>query len=67
MEDKQEICNALLNALQRTRACADLLDLTYYEGQGIVVGTFEAGGRITINVMADSGMAMIFDIIKMLR
>lgn len=66
MEDKQEICNALLKALQRTRACADLLDLTYYEGQGIVVATFE-DGRITINVMADSGMAMIFDIIKMLR
>lgn len=65
MEDKQKICNELLHTLQLTRGFCDLVSLKY-EREGayeFVVATFSNGYQKTANVTADSGTAMIVDII----
>ena len=65
MEDKQKICNELLHTLQLTRDFCDLVSLKY-EREGayeFVVATFDNGYQKTANVTADSGTAMIVDII----
>lgn len=65
MEDKQKICNALLHTLQLTRGFYDLVSLKY-EREGayeFVVATFDNGYQKTANVTANSGTAMILDII----
>lgn len=65
MENKQKICDLLLPALQETRSLCDLVDLEYIQEQGIVLATFPSGSR-QINVMGDSGIAMIKDIVETL-
>ena len=62
-EDKQAICDKLLEALQLTRNLHDLLYLEYFPDKEHVVAHFP-GGNKTVNVSADSGTAMIRDIIK---
>ena len=62
-EDKQAICSLLLAALQKTRACHDLVGLKYEHSTGTV--KFACGSR-QINVEADSGIAMICDILRQL-
>ncbi len=65
-EDKQEICDALLKALQLTRQYDDLQTLQYYvrsNGDELVVAEFEQGVK-RINVNMDSGAAMIRDIVS---
>lgn len=64
MENKQEICNLLLAALQATYNAADLLSLDYDTKKEVVTATFEGGGKRIINVAMDSGTAMIRDIMK---
>lgn len=65
MENKQKICDLLLPALQQTRSLCDLVDLEYIQEQGIVLATFPSRS-IRINVMADSGIAMIKDVAETL-
>lgn len=65
MENKQKICDLLLPALQETRSLCDLVDLEYIQEQGIVLATFPTRS-IRINVMADSGIAMIKDVVEVL-
>ncbi|MCD7862404.1 MAG: hypothetical protein LUG61_02550 [Lachnospiraceae bacterium] len=64
-ENKQEICDLLCQALQATRQYHDLEDLFYdmdLSGE-TVTATFQGGGVRRINVTADSGAAMIRDIL----
>lgn len=66
MEDKQKICSYLGEALKLTRHCDGLEHLNYFEGSGEVIAIWESGRRSIINVKADSGMAMIRDVIRAL-
>lgn len=65
-ENKQEICNKLLEVLQITSNLYDLVSLDYqritkHEEQ--VIATFANGHQKTVNVSMDSGTSMIRDII----
>lgn len=64
-EDKQEICNLLLPALQATRGLYDLEKLDFDAHSETVTAWFP-GGTTIINVAMDSGTAMIVDIMKRL-
>lgn len=63
LEDKQAICDKLLEALQLTSNLYNLRYLKYLPYKEQVVAYFP-GGNKTVNVAADSGTAMIRDIIK---
>lgn len=62
MENKQEILNLLLPALQATRNLHDLVSLTYDEEKEVVTACF-IGGKKQVNVWGDSGTSMIRDVI----
>ena len=70
MENKQEICNMLAQALKATREYHDLVGLTYIvpkqpnKYESYVVARFENGAKRFINTSLDSGYAMIRDIIS---
>lgn len=67
MENKQEICKALLPVLQMTRNLFDLIGLVYDradDGEEVVFAIFANGSVKRANVNMDSGTAMIMDIIK---
>lgn len=64
MENKQLICDRLLECLYLTRQLYDLIDLDYIKEKELVVAHFEGGGKKEINVAMDSGIAMIRDIIR---
>ena len=69
MEDKQMICDKLLEALQLTRQYEDLQSLIYLrrgEDHETVMALFAQGNTKEINVSMDSGSAMIRDILKAL-
>lgn len=61
-ENKQLICDYLNLALQETRGAHDLVSLVYDSEKVIVVATFLGGGARRCNVAANSGTAMIRDI-----
>ena len=65
LDDKKEICKALVPVLQMTRNLYDLVDLEYRveEGMELVIATFDSGIIKTVNVNLDSGTTMIRDII----
>jgi len=63
-EDKQLICDKLLEVLMITRNLYDVIELTYDPEKEVVVAEFESGGKKYANVAADSGTSMIMDIIK---
>lgn len=63
-EDKQMICDALLPALQLTRHLDDLFSLHYDPKTEKVIADFTTGCVREVNVAADSGVAMIRDIIQ---
>ena len=65
MENKQQICDLLLPALQATRNLCDLvsLDCRNAEDKETVVATFDTGYTKTANVSMDSGTSLIRDII----
>lgn len=63
-EDKQEICSLLCKALRATINARDLVSLSYYPENEIVIACFRAGGTKQINVALDSGTAMIRDIMR---
>ena len=64
VEDKQRICDALLPALQLTRHLDDLFSLHYDPKTEKVIADFTTGCVREVNVAADSGVAMIRDIIQ---
>lgn len=64
MEDKKLICRALVHVLRMTRNLHNLTDLVYDEKEEKVTAYFSNGGKKTANVAADSGTAMIKDIIQ---
>ena len=65
MENKQLICDLLLDAIRQTRAGDDVTALRYIAEEEAVHADFESGkdGRI-INVALDSGWAMIKDVVN---
>lgn len=69
MEDKQKICDLLLETLQATREYSDLVNLEYvvpeqlHRYDSYVEARFTSGGKRIINTSMDSGFAMIRDII----
>lgn len=67
MEDKQFICDMLLNALRATDSYRDVVGITYvkskHSDESHVVIHFLSGTRIICTTM-DSGFAMIKDIIN---
>ena len=63
-EDKQLICNKLLECLRVTRGLSDVVDLAYSAEKETVTATFDNGHKKTVNVALDSGTAMIQDIIR---
>ena len=71
MENKELICRYLLWTLQKTRHLWSLQDLIYDVRRETVITVFqtEAGVSSTreINVEADSGIAMIRDVIRALE
>lgn len=65
MENKQEILNLLLKALQATRAGYDVTALKYDVDEEAVYVDFLSGPNARrINVAMDSGIAMIRDVLK---
>ena len=70
MEDKQKICDLLLETLQATRLYSDLKSLTYVTPKqpnrydSYVEVKFQSGGGRIINTSMDSGYAMIRDIMN---
>ncbi|MDO4553680.1 MAG: hypothetical protein Q4B70_00875 [Lachnospiraceae bacterium] len=64
MENKQRICSRLLTVLQATRDLEDIIALIYFDEQEVVCAYFANGGVKRINVCADSGIAMVKDILK---
>ena len=64
MENKQEILNLLLPALQATRNLFDLASLEFDKEREEVIATFTTGYTKRANVAFDSGTAMIRDVIK---
>lgn len=66
-EDKQVICDRLLLALQATRNHADLEGIQYEmrrNGDEVVALWWRGGGSQEVSVSADSGSAMIRDIMS---
>lgn len=66
-ENKQQICNALLEAFKLTRERDNIASLEYDVNTEIVCVHYTSGFKVMINVAADSGMAMIKDIMNNIR
>ena len=64
VENKQEILDLLLPALQKTRNLYDLKKLEYNESRELVYATSESGYQKVADVTADSGTSMIRDVIQ---
>lgn len=64
MEDLQKVCDLLTETLKATRNLNELEKLEYQKNREIVIATFTNGNIKKVNVMLDSGTAMITDIIK---
>lgn len=64
MENKQNILNLLLPALQETRNLHDLVSLRYIVEKESVEATFSSGSKKYANVAMDSGTAMIRDLLR---
>ena len=70
MENKQQICDLLTEALKATRDQADLIRIRYEEigpDHQQVVLDYAGNGHRSVNVSLDSGIAMIRDILMALR
>ena len=64
MENKQHICDLLLQTLRATRNLFDLEELNYDPKRETVTAVFPNGGEKVVNVAMDSGTAMIKDVIE---
>ena len=63
MENKKEILDKLLPALQATRNLCDLTGIKYDAGKEVVYAEFKGGYIKIANVAMDSGTSMIRDVI----
>ena len=66
MENKQEILDKLLPALQATRIFRDLASLDYDPQTEMVTAVYDGGATLRVNVSGDSGFAMIKDVLRLL-
>lgn len=66
MENKQEILDKLLPALQATRLFRDLVSLEYEPEQEMVTAVYNGGATLRVNVSGDSGFTMIKDVLRLL-
>ena len=68
-ENMQAICDLLLKALQATRSGSGLVNLIYADGpqKETVTAVFQTGRKQIINVTGDSGITMIYDIMRYFR
>lgn len=68
-ENKQEILDTLLPALQKTRNQHDLasLQLVQERGEEFVIIRYAGGYTDRANVTLDSGLAMIRDVLRRLE
>ena len=69
-ENRQEICDRLLETLKATRYYKNLRALTYVRtatGSEIVIAEWGKGRQQEINVTMDSGVAMVRDIVRELE
>lgn len=66
MENKKEIVKNLKSLLAITRAGADILDLVLDKAQNKVTIVFKNGHFKNVNIEADSGLAVIKDVISSL-
>lgn len=62
-ENKQDILDKLLPALQATSGLYDLVALQYNYDSESVTATFASGAEKKANVRMDSGTAMIRDVV----
>lgn len=65
-EDMQIILDYLLPALQQTRGGRKIVSLAYAvePGRETVTITFQSGGTRRVVVTGDSGVAMIYEVIR---
>ena len=63
-EDKQNILDLLLPALQATHELHDLVSLEYDPCRELVYAKFASGNTRIANVALDSGTSMIRNVIK---
>jgi len=63
-ENKELICDLLCATLKYTRNLSDLKSIKYDAETETATVTFRNGGVVPISVAADSGTAMIRDIIQ---
>lgn len=68
MEDKAKIARSFAEVLKQTACLHDLRDLTYAKtnDEEFVLAEFQNGRTKKINVHLDSGIAMIYDIMRVL-
>ncbi|MBQ0078402.1 MAG: hypothetical protein KBS66_00730 [Eubacterium sp.] len=66
-EDKQKICDALLEAFKLTRERDNIVSIEYDVQTEMVCVLYASGFKMLINVAMDSGMAMISDIMKQIK
>ena len=66
-ENYAQLCHEFCVLLRKTRFLSDLRELIYIfepDGTRNVLAIFDGGYRKKINVTADSGIAMLADILK---
>ena len=69
-EDKELILTWLLQTLRNTVAGINLVNIAYKQlddGDEQAILVYENGYRKTVNITADSGIAMIADIVKAMK
>lgn len=66
MENKEEIIMRLKILLKATRAGSDIKDMILNDRQDTVTLLFEQGGVRDVNIAADSGIAIIEDVVRAL-
>ncbi len=66
MENKEDIVRRLKLLLMATRAGSNIADLILNEEKEQVIILFRHGGTHVVNIAADSGIAIIRDVVKAL-
>lgn len=66
MENKEDIVKRLKLLLRSTRAGSNIEDLVLSADQDEVIIIFKQGSKKKINIAADSGIAIIMDVINKL-
>ena len=63
-ENKKLICCLLTQFVKETRAGEDVERITYYDDSQDAIIIWKSGSRRQVNCYADSGIAMIRDILR---